>query len=139
MLIHEKTVDGRDGETKYYDRGIRVHGSVSYRSIVRGTSHGCHRLFNHLAVRLSSFLLRHRTHTIEGAIPTSYGRSFTHEGEDILISIRDRGFGYVFDPPVPVEVLRGRVRGYRHSPPQGARALPGAKPADEDGDGDEAE
>lgn len=124
MLIHEKPIEARDGAMKYYDRGIRVHGSVSYRSIVRGSSHGCHRLFNHLAVRLGSFVLRHRKHTIEGPIPTTYGRNFTYKGHRIKVRIPSRGFGYVLDPPVPINVLRGRVRGYTRRVPQGARGVP---------------
>ncbi|MGK0359431.1 MAG: hypothetical protein ACI9U2_001733 [Bradymonadia bacterium] len=124
MMIHERAIEGRDGQTKYYDRGIRVHGSVSYRSIMRGSSHGCHRLFNHLAVRLGSFVLRHRKHTIEGPIPTTYGRNFDYKGHRINLRIPSRGFGYVFDPPVPINVLRGRVRGYTHKVPKEARAVP---------------
>lgn len=123
MLIHNKPVQ-RGDETKYYDFGIRVHGSVSYRSIVRGTSHGCHRLFNHLAVRLGDFVLRHRKHTIEGPIPTSYGRTFTHKGHTIQVRIPSRGFGYTLDPPVPVNVLRGRVRGRTRRAPKEAQPVP---------------
>lgn len=110
MLINHKRVEAGD-TVKWWDYGIRVHGSVSYRSIVRGTSHGCHRLFNHLAVRLGDFLLKHRKHTIEGPIATSYWRAITHKGRRVTLKVKSRGYGYVLDPPVPVEVLRGRVRG----------------------------
>jgi hypothetical protein len=59
MLMHHRVMPTRaEGDPpRIHDEGIRTHGSVSYRSIVRGTSHGCHRLYNHLAVRLASFVL----------------------------------------------------------------------------------
>lgn len=123
MLIHEKPVQ-RGEETKHYDFGIRVHGSVSYRSINKGTSHGCHRLFNHLAVRLGDFLLKHRTHTVTGLIETPYRRSFTYKGRRMKIHLPSRGFGYTLEPPVPVEVLRGRVRGRTRRAPKAAFPLP---------------
>jgi hypothetical protein len=44
------------------DEGIRTHGSVDYMSIMRRHSHGCHRLHNHIAVRLMSFVLAHSPH-----------------------------------------------------------------------------
>lgn len=124
MLIHEQRFETRKGEVKWWDRGIRVHGSVGYRSIVRGSSHGCHRLFNHLAVRLGSFVLRHREHTVDGPIEARYRRTFTYKGRRISIHLPSRGFGYSLDPPVPVEVLRGRVRGRTRQVPTAARPVP---------------
>src|SRR5690606_37647570 len=66
MLMHHEMVERRDAEPLFRDEGIRTHGSVSYRSILRGTSHGCHRLFNHMAVRLASFVITHRNHVRRG-------------------------------------------------------------------------
>ena len=48
---------------EYADIDIRTHGSANYRSILRGSSHGCHRLFNHLAIRLG-VRPRHAEHTV---------------------------------------------------------------------------
>ena len=52
---------GRDGRPDR-DGGIRAHGSAEYLSMYSadGYSHGCHRLPNHLAIRLFSFLLQRR-------------------------------------------------------------------------------
>lgn len=124
MLIYEKQREAADGTMTYADFGIRSHGSVSYRSIIRGASHGCHRLFNHMAVRLGAFLLRHRTHTVEGLIPVRYGHDFEFEEQPMSIRISNRGFGYQLVPPVPVKVLRGRVRGRVHRAPKGSRPVP---------------
>ena len=54
-------VPGKDGRPDS-DNGVRVHGSSEYLSIrnPNAYSHGCHRLMNHLAVRLFSYVLRHR-------------------------------------------------------------------------------
>jgi hypothetical protein len=58
MIHHEARAQG--GKTTWLDHGIRSHGSVDYRSIGRGTSHGCHRLHNQLVLRMSGFVLQHR-------------------------------------------------------------------------------
>ncbi|MFK7989929.1 MAG: hypothetical protein AB8I08_28170 [Sandaracinaceae bacterium] len=126
MVIHH--IQNNDGaeESDYVDRGIRSHGSVSYRSILRGYSHGCHRLFNHLAVRMNSFLLAHRNHTVRGAIPAQLRRELhPPESEEVLmLEIDQRGFLFQLDPPVPVEVLRGNVRGRPSRPMLGFFPLP---------------
>jgi alanyl-tRNA synthetase len=48
--------------TDLTEDGVRVHGSSEILSIRNpdAYSHGCHRLMNHLAVRMFSFVLRHR-------------------------------------------------------------------------------
>ncbi|MBX3274011.1 MAG: hypothetical protein KF729_27345 [Sandaracinaceae bacterium] len=104
------------------DEGIRTHGSVDYMSIMRRHSHGCHRLHNHIAVRLFSWVLAHREHTRTGHQATTYRRHIQHQGHDYALEI-DRG-GYVFQlaRPVRVEVLEGRVRGSRATPIE--QALP---------------
>jgi hypothetical protein len=84
------------------DHRIRTHGSPSYRSIGRGESHGCHRLYNHLALRLAGFLLRHRDHVRHGII-------------------QQRGYRFELTPPVPVDVLEGEVHGSRRAV---ARSVP---------------
>src|ERR1035437_5698986 len=52
---------GKAGKSDW-DNGIRAHGSSDYLSIYssEGYSHGCHRLPNHVAIRLYGFILRHR-------------------------------------------------------------------------------
>ncbi len=98
------------------DEGIRTHGSVDYMSIMRRHSHGCHRLHNHIAVRLMSWVLAHRPHRRVGHQQVGFRRIVTHEGHDYEMAI-DQG-GYVFDleRPIVVNVLEGRVRGDRATP-----------------------
>ncbi|MEM9067001.1 MAG: hypothetical protein AAGE52_00805 [Myxococcota bacterium] len=129
MLMHHRVLDPLDpdadpaspeAQPRFYDQGIRVHGSVSYRSITRGTSHGCHRLYNHLAVRLASFVLRHRRFTRHGSITVRYRRNV----RGINFRIRSRGYRYELTPPVPVIVREGRVRGGVREPVRGYRLLP---------------
>ena len=55
---HSRFKEGEAGEVELQgDEGIRTHGSVDYMSIMQRHSHGCHRLHNHIAVRLMSFVL----------------------------------------------------------------------------------
>ena len=58
--IHVEARARPGGGTTYQDCGIRTHGSFDYTSLLGRFSHGCHRLHNNLAVRLFSFVLRHR-------------------------------------------------------------------------------
>lgn len=104
------------------DEGIRSHGSVDYMSIMRRHSHGCHRLHNHIAVRLMSWVLAHRHHRRVGHSAAGFHRDVEHEGHTYSLDI-ERG-GYVFDleRPVEVRVLEGRIRGDRATPI--AEALP---------------
>lgn len=106
MLVHHETVAGRT-RTHWLDHGIRTHGSVSYRSILAGTSHGCHRLYNHHALRLATFLLRHTDHVAHGHVEEPYGRRVRSRGRVWFLRRDDRGFRYELTPPVPVDVLRG--------------------------------
>jgi hypothetical protein len=115
MLIHHERV-AHGAETRYVDHGIRTHGSVDYRSIGRGESHGCHRLLNQLALRLSGFLLEHRTHTRRGKVNVGYHRTVEWHDQKVEIDVPDRGYLYELDPPVPVRVLQGRVVGERSKP-----------------------
>ena len=57
--IHEEMRKGPDG-ARFFDNGIRTHGSFDYMSLRGRFSHGCHRLNNQLALRLFSFVLGHR-------------------------------------------------------------------------------
>jgi hypothetical protein len=123
MLVHHEERRQRD-EVRLVDHGIRTHGSVSYRSILRGQSHGCHRLFNHLALRLAGFLLAHRDYAVEGDLPARYVRLVRHRGRRFRFTLESRGFARRLDPPVPVEVLEGTIHGPVRSPPTGFRPLP---------------
>jgi hypothetical protein len=123
MIHHERVMHGT--EERFLDHGIRTHGSVDYRSIQRGESHGCHRLYNQLALRLSGFLLDHRAHTRRGTVHVDYHRTLTVNEQSIDIDVPTRGYLYELDPPVPVRVLPGRVAGERQKP---VSAIPLAPP-----------
>ncbi|MEM7435260.1 MAG: L,D-transpeptidase [Myxococcota bacterium] len=109
---HRKFYRSPQGEVQIGgDEGIRTHGSVDYMSIMRRHSHGCHRMHNHIAVRLMSFVLEHRPHTRYGHQPMVFKREFEFEDETFLLEFDQGGYNFVLDEPVPVEVLEGRVRG----------------------------
>ncbi|MBK6812776.1 MAG: L,D-transpeptidase family protein [Sandaracinaceae bacterium] len=131
MLMHHRVMPTRaEGDPpRIHDEGIRTHGSVSYRSIVRGTSHGCHRLYNHLAVRLASFVLAHRPHQRHGSITVRYAKRFNYLGSYINFRIDSRGYRYELTPPMRVDVLEGTIRGARRAPVDGVRRLAGSAAA----------
>jgi hypothetical protein len=116
LLPHYAAVRGADGRTKYINNGIGTHGSAVVTSILNGTSHGCHRLYNQLAVRLGSFLLHHRNHSVKGQQAEYYRRTIHFKGT-YTAKIDTRGFMYELTPPVPVEVLPGTIRSQRKIPP----------------------
>jgi hypothetical protein len=114
---HRKFYRGPDGEIQIGgDEGIRTHGSVDYMSIMRRHSHGCHRMHNHIAVRLMSFVLEHRPHTRYGSQPMIYRREFEYEEEMYVMEFDEGGYNFVLDEPLPVEVLEGRIRGQVKEP-----------------------
>ena len=114
---HRKYYRGADGQIKIGgDEGIRTHGSVDYMSIMRRHSHGCHRMHNHIAVRLMSFVLEHRPHTRYGEQPMIYRREFEYEEEMYVMEFDKGGYNFVLEEPLPVEVLPGRVRGQVKEP-----------------------
>lgn len=123
MLIHHEAVT-RKGKQEWADHGIRTHGSVDYRSIKRGTSHGCHRLYNQLALRLSGFLLDHRAHARRGKLLTEYRRTLEHNEQTVELEVPTRGYLYELDPPVPVHVLPGNILGEAQKPISSAITLP---------------
>lgn len=118
MMMHHKVLEGTNarGEPRFLDEGIRTHGSVTYSSILGGYSHGCHRLYNHLAVRLAGFLLRHRHHVRRGSIPVDYNREVVFEDQTLDIELRTRGYLFELTPPVPVNVLEGNILGRTQEP-----------------------
>ena len=124
MLIHHEVVV-HGTETRYVDHGIRTHGSVDYRSIRRGESHGCHRLYNQLALRLSGYLLEHRSHVRRGKLNAGYHRTLEWHDQTVEVDVPARGYLYELDPPVPVRVLPGRIAGERQKPVSSAVPLAG--------------
>ncbi len=114
---HIKEAFDKEGNWKAdLDNGIRTHGSVDYMSILRRYSHGCHRLYNMNAVRLFSFVLRHREYTREGQMPLGFGRNIEHEGKTYNIRLASRGYKYRLSEPIPVNVTKGRIQGKRKVP-----------------------
>jgi hypothetical protein len=123
MLVHHRRVEGPSGDV-WYDNGIRTHGTVSYHSILRSDSHGCHRLFNHSALQLASFLLRHRQHVAHGVQAKPFTHEFTWRGLTMKLPIPYRGFVFELTPPVEVDVLEGTLRGRIHRVPKRLVRLP---------------
>jgi hypothetical protein len=105
------------GKGKYAENGIGTHGSAVVTSILNGTSHGCHRLYNHEAIRLGSFLLHHRDHAVKGQQAEHYRRTIHAMNKTYYAKIDTRGFLYELTPPVPVNVLPGNIRSVRKTPP----------------------
>jgi hypothetical protein len=101
----------RRGRGGYVDEGIRTHGSVDYTSVFGDFSHGCHRLQNHLAVALFSFIIAHRPHRYEGPVSVDYRREVNLGDRVETLRIEQRGERFVLSPPVPFRVLEGRVVG----------------------------
>jgi hypothetical protein len=132
-LFHHREITLSGGGTGYADIEIRTHGSGNYRSILRGSSHGCHRLFNHLAIRLGSFILAHGEHTRHGLTDERYGRVINWHGRVLRLRAESRGYRYELLPPIPVDVLPGRTVRSKPAPvtPGGGAAppAPGAQPA----------
>ena len=118
-------IPGKNGRPDR-DQMIRAHGSSNYMSILTDKySHGCHRLMNHHAVRLYGFMLRHRNHTVDGDQSISFKRQFIYNDEVYRIHVPSRGFRYTLDPPLPVTVLRGHIKGKEKKRLKGLIPIPG--------------
>jgi len=122
--IHVQMHKGSSGVT-YFDNGIRTHGSFDYMSLRGRFSHGCHRLYNHQALRMFSFVLGHHGARTLGPIALGFRRTFWWRGEVFEMRLPSRGFYYELDPPLPVETLEGRIRGVRQKPFLGYMRKPG--------------
>jgi hypothetical protein len=101
-----------------WDNGIRAHGSSDYLSIYssEGYSHGCHRLPNHLAIRLYGFILHHRTMRVLGDQGMGFARQFLAKDDVFEIRLPSRGYSYLLEPPLPVDVLEGDIKGTLKTP-----------------------
>jgi hypothetical protein len=110
-------VPGMNGRPDW-DNGVRAHGSSDYLSIysANGFSHGCHRLPNHIAIRLYSFILGHRNRTVAGDQPLNFTRQFLSNDKVYEIRLPSRGYAYYLDPPLPVSVLEGEIKGAQKKP-----------------------
>ncbi len=108
MLVHHRPpmVVNTEETPALYDAGTRTHGTASYRSVTRGDSHGCHRLYSSLATRLAGFLLAHRPFVRRGEITAHYRRIVTWKGRQMSLRADARGYLYELRPPVPVRVVR---------------------------------
>ena len=114
---HIKQVMNDDGTVRAeLDNGIRTHGSVDYMSILRRFSHGCHRLYNMDAVRLFSFVLRHREYTRLGQQNVGVRRNLDVDGRTYNMRIDTRGYKFELVEPIPVRVTEGRIRGKQQRP-----------------------
>jgi hypothetical protein len=120
---HSRFKEGDDGEVELQgDEGIRTHGSVDYMSIMDRHSHGCHRLHNHIAVRLMSFVLAHRPHKRVGETPVVYKNKVNNDAEsppddsEYVIEIKKTGYAFQLERPVPVDVLSGHILGRQRTP-----------------------
>jgi hypothetical protein len=124
--IHEQ-MRRRDGQLVFFDNGIRTHGSFDYLSLRGRFSHGCHRLYNNLAVRLFSFVLGHRHTKVLGPMALGFRRTFYWDGEVYDMRLPTRGFYFQLDPPLPVETLKGKIKGKLQQPVAGYVPKPGNK------------
>jgi hypothetical protein len=122
--IHEQ-LRRRGGQLAYFDNGIRTHGSFDYMSLRGRFSHGCHRLYNNLAVRLFSFVLAHRHAKVLGPMALGFRRTFYVDGEVFDMRLPTRGFYFELTPPLPVETLKGKIKGTLEQPISGYVPKPG--------------
>jgi hypothetical protein len=124
--IHEQARQRAEG-VAYFDNGIRTHGSSDYLSLRGRFSHGCHRLHNNLAVRLFSFVLKHRRAKVLGPMALGFRRTFYWDGEVFEMRLPTRGFYYELDPALPVETLKGKIAGQLQQPITEYVRKPGVK------------
>jgi len=106
MLIHHRApmVWPSEAPPLLIDAQTRTHGTANYRSVTRGASHGCHRLYSAYATRLAGFLLAHRPFVRRGPIVAHYRRVVVWQGRRLRLRADDRGYLYELTPPVPVRV-----------------------------------
>jgi hypothetical protein len=128
--IHEQMRRRPDGQLAYFDNGIRTHGSFDYLSLRGRFSHGCHRLYNNLAVRLFSFVVAHRHTKVLGSMALGFRRVFYWDGEVYEMRLPTRGFYFQLDPPMPIETLKGKIKGKLQQPIMDYVPKPGVKYGD---------
>ncbi len=89
--------------------GIRTHATGNLLSLARGVSHGCHRLLGVHALRLAEFVLAHHDSIRRGEVPARYRRVVRYENETFPASVDSLGYRIELLPPIPVNVLPGRI------------------------------
>ncbi len=111
MAPHTTTIT-RNGKDEDIDRGIRTHGSVNYMSIKVGFSHGCHRLYNHFALRIFSNILKRHQHSRIGQKDADWTH-FVPGDDDKTLRIHQttKGYYYQLEPPVKIRVTRRYIVG----------------------------
>ena len=127
--IHEQ-LRRRGDQLAYFDNGIRTHGSFDYLSLRGRFSHGCHRLYNNIAVRLFSFVLGHRKAKVMGPMALGFRRTFYWDGEVYDMRLPTRGFYFQLEPPLPIETLKGKIKGKLTQPITDYVPKPGVKYGD---------
>lgn len=125
MAIHSILRKRPDGSVEEWDNGIRTHGSVNYMSILYGTSHGCHRLHNHLAVRLFSNILKRRHFVRKGQQPAQWRHIFSYGGKTHVVDLNTKGYYFELTPPIPVMVTRAGILGKQQTPIPDVIRVPG--------------
>ena len=73
-----------------------------------------------------SFILRHRHKNVVGDQPLGFTRQFLSQNTVYEMRIPSRGYLYVLDPPLPVNVLEGDIKGAQKKPIIGYVPKPGA-------------
>jgi hypothetical protein len=111
-IVHHQ-IEGVDenGQQQLVDHRIRTHGTPVYRSVKRGESSGCHRLHNHLALRLAGFLVKHHANVRDGLVPEDYERKLEYKGQQVSLLSDNKGYRFKLTPPIKVTVLDGDVKG----------------------------
>jgi len=144
LVAAYNVVPGKNGKPDW-DNGVRVHGSSEILSIRNpdAYSHGCHRLMNHLAVRMFSFVLRHRPVIVEGDRALDFSRQFLLKDDVFELRLPSKGYHYRLEPPLPVSVLEGNIIGKvkkpitTYVPKPGVQYPPGPPPSPTDKPGAE--
>jgi hypothetical protein len=122
----------RGGGGKFYDNGIRTHGSVDYTSIARRFSHGCHRVVNSRAVRMFDFILRHQPFERIGNQPIVLRKHFTVDEKEYEYLLDTRGYYYELKQPIHVNVTEGRIMGKVKHPIDAYLPKPGVDYGEDD-------
>ena len=89
--------------------GIRTHATGNLLSLARGVSHGCHRLLGVHALRLAEFVIAHHDSIRRGEVPVHYHRVVRYDGQAFDANVDSLGYRIELVPPIPVNVLPGRV------------------------------
>ncbi len=105
MFQHHNVLTRTDGSEQFVDNGVRTHGTGTVRSVlIGGASHGCHRLLPRSALRLATFVLRHRAHMTSVPVLEGYDRDLVVGGRHLRLVRTVRGTRTELTPPMVVNV-----------------------------------